>query len=791
LFKVCSNYPRADLVPVAPSGGISLFYWCQKPTKFNRETIFLIAGVLVLLFLVPHTVRAASYVQDEILVRFKPQTSPDSIQRLHARLRSVKTVGFPLVGIQRIRIAEDLSVEEAIEQYQQDESVLFAEPNYIRRVFAVTNDPDFNQQWDLLAIDAPQAWDITSPSNNLVVATIDTGVDYTHPDLDDNIWSNQAEIPGDGIDNDANGYTDDIRGWDFVGTQDSSMCPTTCDCAIDDPVGDNDPMDDFGHGTHVAGIVGAEGDNGTGIAGMMWKTRLMPLKIIDRDGCGTVGDEIQAILYAVANGASIINASFGGKGSSQAEREAIAAAGEAGIVFVAAAGNEKSDIDSSPLFPASHDLPNLISVAASDKGDRLAIFSNFGQSTVDVAAPGDCIRSTTPVGSFTIEGEVSCPGEPITASYAYLSGTSMAAPHVSGVVGLLLTQEPNLSPDRIKAIISLTVDLLDPFTGRVMSSGRLNALKALLREPGTGLSGGEGGCGGLWGYLGQDSMPKKTDVGFISILFLPMLLLIFRWWHRRKRMISQNDVTGRHAGGRLAPSGFSVFKTTIHRSVCKRMVWVLIPSGLMLLGSVTTHAQEPGTHAVAAKIGYHLYPGSEYFDTNAGFFDKKDFAGASVELDYGYRWLDRASLSLALGYYNGQSDTDTICCAEVTFTTLYFLITPRYHFMRPGWGILRPDSVIGDLPLDTYVGAGIGTYYFQLKQSGIITDTVSAVPIGFHILFGLDWTLTRHFSAVTEFRYALAMVKSANPLDDSLNIGGLNVSIGIAYQFSPTGSLSW
>jgi subtilisin family serine protease len=780
LFRDCSNHSRAGLITVAPARGPALFFWRRRPAIFKRRAVLLIIGVLVLFPLVPQLGWATSFVQDEILVRFRPQTSPESIYRLHSKFRSIKTTDFPLVGIQRIRISGDLSVEEAVEQYRQDDSVLFAEPNYVRRVLAVTNDPDFEKQWDLVAIDAPQAWDITNPSNNLVIATIDTGVDYTHPDLDNNIWANAAETPGDGIDNDANGYADDIRGWDFVGNQDSSACPTTCDCAVDDPVGDNDPMDDYGHGTHVAGIVGAEGDNGTGITGMLWQTRLMPLKIIDRDGCGTVGDEIQAIEYAVANGASIINASFGGEGSSQAERQAIAAAGEAGIVFVAAAGNERSNIDSSHLFPASYDLPNLISVAASDEGDRLAVFSNFGQNTVDVAAPGDCIRSTMPVGSFTIKGEVSCPGNPITASYAYLSGTSMATPHVSGVVGLLLTQEPSLTPDRIKAIISLTVDLLDPFTGRVTSSGRLNARKALLRKPGSALSGGEGGCGGVWGYLRQDSTPSKTDIGLISIVFLLMLLLIFRRWRRSKRMTPLKGVSDRCAGGRFVSGGVMV-------SNYKRMVWVLIPFGLMMLGSVTTHAQESGTHAVAAKIGYHLYPVSEYFDTNAGFFDKEDFAGTSIELDYGYRWNDRASLSLALGYYNGLSDIDKICCAEVTFSTFYFLVTPRYHFIRPGWGMMRPDSVIGNLPLDTYVGAGVGTYYFKLKQRGIITDTVSAYPIGVHVLFGLDWTLTRHFSAVTQLRYALARVKSANPFDDSLNIGGMNFSIGLAYYFSPIG----
>ena len=749
----------------------------------RKQAVTAVIIFLLLLFL-PARYAVASYVQGEILVRFKPGVSTETIHQVHTKLQSQKKAVLSSSGIQRIRVAQDLSVDEAVALYQSEEDVLYAEPNYIRRTFVVPNDPQFSDQWGLhntgqlisttsgtpgADIRASEAWGIVREAPEVILVLIDSGVDYTHPDLDGNIWNNPGEVPFDGNDDDGNGYIDDVRGWNFIGTQDSDACPSTCECVVDDPVGNNDPMDDFGHGTHVAGIMGAEGNNGEGIAGVLWNTQIMPLKIIDGNGCGTIADEIQAIHYAIEklrviqsdpsqqNVRMVINASFGGPASSQFELEAISDAEDAGIVFVAAAGNDGTNNDASPIFPANYDLSNVITVAASDANDRLAAFSNFGQDTVDLTAPGDCIKSTTPLGSFTLAEEVSCPGAPITPQYAFLSGTSMAVPHVTGVVGLLLAQDSTLLPSRIKAIILLMVDPKDALDGRVASSGRLSARKVLLRQSGSTLSGGDGGCGGLFGYLSQDSTPPGTAIGFITVLFLPLLIPLLRRW--RSAFLGRRFMLG------------------------------LLSPVFILLGSGVTDAEEWPGHAVAVKMGYHFYPDSEYFETNASFLNRDDFSGISGELEYSYRFRDRFSGALSLGYYDGKSDTDKICCADVRFQTGYFLITPRYHFPLSGRRTIGRDFERRGVPMDVYVGSGIGVYHFNLKQSGEVSDTLSTTVMGVHLVLGMKWAVTQNFAVLMEGRYAFATVESANLIDDALGIGGLNFSIGVAYHFTPIHSV--
>ena len=376
-----------------------------------------------------------SFLSNEILVVFRAGTSRQAMNQLHSKVGGSETQQFRLGDVRRIRLPDRLSVEDAIALYQKDPNVLYAEPNYIRRPFVtIPNDPGFSGQWHLDKIDAPRAWDIENTSPTILIAMIDSGVDYTHPDLDENIWTNSGDVPGDGLDNDGNGWVDDTLGWNFVGSQVCTLdAMGDCDCPQDDPnipdiQGNNDPMDDFGHGTHVAGIAAAEGNNGIGMTGVSWRSLIIPLKIIDRNGCGSVVDEIQAIQYAIDMNADIINASFGGEGMSRAERDAIAVAQSAGILFVAAAGNDGVNIDHAPVFPAAYDLPNLISVSASTEGDGLADFSNFGPKRVDLAAPGECVLSTTPVGDFSLKGLAVCSGQPILSGQGVLSGTSMAAP---------------------------------------------------------------------------------------------------------------------------------------------------------------------------------------------------------------------------------------------------------------------------------------------------------------------------------------------------------------------------
>jgi subtilisin family serine protease/opacity protein-like surface antigen len=762
----------------------------------RKAAVFVLSVGVVLASLILPTVlhAAASYVQGEILVRFKPGTSDEAIQTLHAKLGAKKKIELPRIGVHRVQIAPGLSVEEAVSLYRKDPNVLYAEPNYIRRAFVIPNDSFFGQQWNLhntgqtvttlppfngtsdADIDAPEAWDMTVGSDQIIMATIDSGVDYNHPDLSANIWANPDDPPGGG-DGDGNGYLDDIRGWDFVGAQSCTLNgENECECPQDQPggpddIGDDDPMDDFGHGTHIAGILAAEGNNNQGIAGVMWQAQIMPLKIIDGVGCGSIVDEIQAIDYAISKGARIINASFGGEGFSQSERDAIAQAGAAGILFVAAAGNLGQNNDFIPLFPANYDLNNVLSVAAVDAMDQLAGFSNYGQETVDLGAPGDCILSTTPQGAFSLQGQMVCRNTPVTSQYAYLSGTSMAAPHVSGAAGLLLAQEDSLTPAEIKTILILTTDPLDSLQGRVSSGGRLNARKALLREadsgPGLGLAGGDGGCGGF-GWVDGGAVPPGTAAGFVAVLFLPLILVLIR---RRMGKLG------------IADCGLRMGKSEIRNSKSEiaRIGLVLILPGILLGGISSASAQESDAsgpferpHSIAVKLGYHLYPQSDYFDTNAAYFAPEDFSGMSGELEYDYRWDDRGSLSMTLGNYDGRAEASGICCMEFEFSTTYFLITPKYR--------------ISAFPLDGYVGAGIGYYLFEREHTSDpdipdIGDGLSTSLSGFHILVGVQYAWAASFSTFAEVRYAWASVSSANSLDDSLGIGGTNVAVGIAYHF--------
>ncbi len=450
--------------------------------KISRESILAGAG-------------QGRYMQGELLVKFKSGVATKQAFAVHKAVGISRSEAFTLVpNLHHVTLAAGHTVKDAIVAYMNDPSVEYAEPNYIRRAASTfPNDPYFNpQQWALnntgtfahgtagADVKMPQAWDITRGNRNVVVAVVDTGIDYTHPDLVNNIWTNQGETScTDGIDNDNNGYIDDCKGWDF------STCalfnekdPTVCDTPKSPG---NDPRDGLGHGTHVAGIIGAAGNNGTGIAGMMWDVRLMAVKFLnDAQGEGTTADAIKAVQYAVANGAKVINASYGGGDYSAAEFDAINSAATSGVLFVAAAGNGGGpnrtglNNDLLPSYPASYNLPNIISVAATDQNDHRASFSNFGSGTVHVAAPGVYILSTiTPGVTFSL-----CTESPL-AGYEICSGTSMAAPHVSGLAGLLYSAYPSFTMSQVRSTILRYVDPLPDLTGWVSSGGRINAYKAL------------------------------------------------------------------------------------------------------------------------------------------------------------------------------------------------------------------------------------------------------------------------------------------------------------------------
>lgn len=389
----------------------------------------------------------AALPADGILVKFKDT----SVSR--AAVDTFATAGvhpvdhFELVqGLTFAAVSEGQDPNVALQTLQANAAVEYAEPNYIVTAFATPNDPNLARQYHLtqssdVDIDATEAWDLQT-GTDIVVAVIDTGVDYNHPDLRNNIWTNSGEVAGNGRDDDGNGFIDDVQGWDFVNN-------------------DNSPLDDSQHGTHVAGIIAAEGNNGTGGSGVNWKARIMPLKFMGANGSGSTAAAIRAIQYAVANGARVSNNSWGGGATSQALRDAIAAANARGHIFVAAAGNDGRNNDTSPTYPASYDLPNVISVAASTASDGLATFSNFGARAVHVAAPGQSIFSTVPNGG-----------------YATLSGTSMAAPVVTGVVALMIASNSSATPTQIRNNIMSTTDRPAGLAGRV-ASGRVNAMRAV------------------------------------------------------------------------------------------------------------------------------------------------------------------------------------------------------------------------------------------------------------------------------------------------------------------------
>lgn len=318
------------------------------------------------------------------------------------------------------------------------------EPDFIVSRQYFPNDPDFNLLWGLHNevppatggdISAHKAWQITTDAREVVVAVIDTGIEYTHHDLHANMWVNPSEIAGTGIDNDGNGYIDDVYGYDFYNDN-------------------GDPMDDNFHGTHCAGTIGAIGDNGIGVTGTAWSVQLMALKFLNASGRGTTSDAIAAINYAADNGAQILSNSWGGSGYSNALYLAIK---QAGILCVAAAGNSGQDADSFPLYPAAFDLDIVISVAATDRFDKLASFSTYGLQSVDLAAPGVSIYSTG-----------------LNDLYMSASGTSMAAPHVSGACALLLGLDPTLSPAQIKLHLLNSTDPIPWLETKVKSGGRLN-----------------------------------------------------------------------------------------------------------------------------------------------------------------------------------------------------------------------------------------------------------------------------------------------------------------------------
>ncbi|MDD3275506.1 MAG: S8 family serine peptidase [Kiritimatiellales bacterium] len=404
-------------------------------------------------------------VADHVLVKLQDGQSEDDLQSMLngygiSILRALSLPGHYIVSLKAPTLD---AVPEALSVFNAESNVLaYVEPDYFSQIEKVPNDTDWSQLWGMTKINATGAWDVTTGSTNVIVAVIDTGVSLTHPDLVSNLWKNVAEVNGiTGVDDDGNGYIDDVNGWDF-GRADSNP-----DDNGDVDYDGNTGAFGYGHGSHCSGTVGAVGSNAVGVVGVCWTVKIMPVKaaqyIAEYESMLFVDSDVaEAIRYASDEHAKVISASFGGSSYSDTARDAIVYANSKGVLFVAAAGNDSSDNDATPMYPACYDVPNIVSVAATSTNDTLASFSNYGQLSVDLAAPGVNILSTVPGGT-----------------YESFQGTSMACPHVAGAAALLLSANPSLTHLQVKEALLSTVDSVGALASRTVSGGRLNVQKLI------------------------------------------------------------------------------------------------------------------------------------------------------------------------------------------------------------------------------------------------------------------------------------------------------------------------
>jgi subtilisin family serine protease len=434
----------------------------RPQVKFCFFGIFFIVAALILLSCGSNgDSNLPTHRTGELLVKFRsPKSSAKILDSLNARKMSPS---LPY-GLQKISLPAGKSLRDALAELNSNPDVIYAEPNYIARKSQLPNDTRFSEQWGLTAISAQQAWDITTGNSSVIVATLDTGIDYRHPDLIDNLWVNGAEIANNGIDDDGDGIIDDVYG-----------------IVINGGVVSGNPMDDDTadtHGTHVAGIIGAAGNNTVGVSGVNWRVKLMAVKFLHGPlGEGDLADAVIGMAYAVNHGAKVINCSFEVPGSSRALSDAIADADKQGVLIVSAAGNSGNNIDNGVVVPASIRTANNIAVAATTQNDTLPSWSNYGQRSVDLAAPGG-MNSGDPTGILSTVTLFDKNTKQFLR-YRTTAGTSMAAPFVSGVAALVWGVYPDLSHHQVRARIMNGVDKIASLKTSTITGGRLNALGAL------------------------------------------------------------------------------------------------------------------------------------------------------------------------------------------------------------------------------------------------------------------------------------------------------------------------
>ena len=466
-----------------------------------RTLVYVIVVTIILLWIPSSTTQSvvsldkpktprARFIPGEVLVRFRSESHAKSLKQVDAL--QIEGRGIPLkieeveashllagLRLARVNPADTLAAVEALAARPD---VLYAEPNYAREPFAAPNDPLYANLWGLkntgtifgnpgsflpgFDIDAEEAWNITTGSRDVVVGIVDGGIDLNHNDLQPNMWVNRAEIPGNGQDDDGNGAVDDINGFDFFHNQGSFF--------------DSGDLESESHATHVAGIVGAVGNNGAGVVGVNWQVSLMSLKVFGRRNENPFPSSVKMLVRAYAyakvmrdlwtssggtKGANIrvLNNSLGGYGRSQTEFDAVRALNESGVLFVAAAGNDTRNNDVFPVYPAGYESPNVISVAASTQFfDGLSSFTNVGARTVTMSAPGQTIQSTTAFGNYEV-----------------FNGTSMASPYVAGAAALICAAHPNITVDKLRAALIYNGDRVSSHDYKTLTGRRLNAFKSL------------------------------------------------------------------------------------------------------------------------------------------------------------------------------------------------------------------------------------------------------------------------------------------------------------------------
>lgn len=600
----------------------------------------------------------------------------------------------------------------------QQKGVKYVEANTVLYADGVVpNDPRFGELYGLhndgvaggaadSDIDAPEAWTITTGSKDVVVAIIDTGVDYTHPDIAPNYWHNPGETGVDadgndkstnGIDDDGNGYVDDFRGWDFVNN-------------------DNDPMDDHNHGTHCAGTIGAKGNDANGVAGVNWDVSVVGVKFLSASGSGSLADAVKAIEYTNTLGVTLTSNSWGGGGYSDTMYAAISGAQEAGVLFVAAAGNSGSDNDSTPHYPSSYDQDIIVAVAATDNSDGRASFSCFGLNSVDLGAPGKDILSTTKANT-----------------YAVYSGTSMATPHVSGVAALIKAAYPDATAAQIKARLMNTADPVAALAGKTVTGGRLNAYNALENDseaPGAINGLAVTGAGTTFVNLGWQAAGDDGDVGSArryEVRYAAQPITDEAGWNAATRAdvqistsVNTDDVNAVISGLAFNSSGFVAVKAvdnvgnigpmSASLPFTVRQVTKIAENRAETMDDVTADAPW-GIQAETARQGnvFSDSPDGQYgndldvslvlapievesndvtlaFSTAYDLEASYDFGYVEVSTDGGTTWAEVAKFTGSASWQNVSVNLASVL-GEATSFQVRFRLTSDYSIGKDGWKI--------------------------------------------------------------------------------------------------------